>query len=308
MILSYYEIKSIMTTSNKNIVIVSAVVLLIAVSIITISSIKDVQAEHELIIDPMCINAIDEYVCNIPVGAITAGALIPDLREAVPQQIGLQNSHQKTTLRISTSIANTGEGQWQMRAGIPATQSEPQLALQQLLKFDGSLWDEYTVSQFQYHPAHKHFHIAAVTSYELYSADGPYDTYPNPEDKTTATAEKVTSCLIDWVKISDNSPDNERAYSNCDGQFQGVSPGWMDQYRQSIPGQELDVTNISSGYYFIVLTANPAQNFIETDFTNNQAWLLIYYNNDDKGNPKFTIINHSECTDYLGLCEYSPNR
>ena len=112
MILSYYEIKSTMITSNKNIIIASALVLLIAVGIITISSIKDVQAEPELIIDPVCINAIGEYVCNIPVGAITAKALIPDLREAVPQQIGLQNSHQKTTLRISTSIANTGEGQW----------------------------------------------------------------------------------------------------------------------------------------------------------------------------------------------------
>lgn len=297
-------------TTKKNIVILSTA-LLIAVGIIAISSINDVQALKPnqspwgWQVDSSCVNPSGAYNCNIPVGT---DALIPDLREAVPQQIGLQNSHQKTTLRISTAVANTGEGLWQMRAGIPATESEPQLALQQLLKSDGSLWNEYPVSQFQYHPAHKHFHIAAVTSYELYSADGPNDTYPDPEHKTDAKAEKVTSCLIDWVKISDNSPNHERTYSACDGEFQGVTPGWMDQYRQSIPGQELDVTDTPTGYYFVVITANPARNFIETDFTNNQAWLLVHYTNDSNGNPKLEILNESECPEYPGLCEYSANR
>jgi len=298
-----------MTTSSKNIVILSAIPLLIAVGVITISSIKDVQAiENNWIwtVDPSCGNLLDGYHCNIPSGANAAHALIPDLRESVPQQIGLQNSHQKTTLRISTSVANTGDGQWQMRSETPATTDLPQLAKQQLLLSDGSLWNEYTVSQFVYHPAHKHFHIAAVTSYELYFANGSTDT--DPIHKTNVVAQKVTSCLIDWVKISGNSPNNERAYSACDGQFQGVSPGWMDQYHQSLEGQELDVTNVPTGYYFLVVTANPEHNFVEKDFTNNQAWILIHYNNDDKGNPKLEILNQSECQDYPGLCEYNPNR
>jgi hypothetical protein len=295
-------------TTHKHIVILSSAVILIAVGIIAISPTKDIQAMDTWDIDPICGNLIDGYVCNIPVNAIDEGALIPDLREAVPQQIGVQNSQHTTTLRISTAIANTGEGLWQMRAENPTTQTEPQLALQQLLKADGTLWNEYTVSQFQYHPAHKHFHIASVTSYELYVASGPNAIFTGLEEKTDARAEKVTSCLIDWVKISDNSPNHERTYSACDGEFQGVSPEWMDQYRQSIPGQELDVTNIPTGYYFIVITANPEHNFIETDFTNNQSWVLVHYNNDDKGNPKLEILNQSECPEFPGLCEYSANR
>jgi hypothetical protein len=193
-----------------------------------------------------------------------------------------------------------------MRSSVPADEQTTQLAKQQLLLSDGSLWNEYTVSQFEYHPAHKHFHIAAVSSYELYKANGPTDT--TPIDKTNVGSQKVTFCLIDWIKISDNSPDNERTYADCNGQFQGVSPGWMDQYHQDLEGQELDVTNVPTGYYFIVVTANPEHNFIETDFTNNQAWILIHYINDNKGNPKLKILNHSECPDYPGLCEYSPNR
>lgn len=309
MVLSYCKTKFIMTTSKKNIVIVSATALLIAVGVIAISSIKDVQAnvtDWEWTVDPSCINALGGYDCNIPDGAIADGALIPDLVEAVPQHIGLQNSQQKTTLRISTSIANIGDGQWQMRSDVPADKQNTQFAKQQLLLSDGSMWDEYQVSEFVYHPAHKHFHIAAVTSYELYFADGPNDTHP--EFKTDIVAQKVTSCLIDWVKISDNSPNNERAYSDCAGQFQGVSPKWMDQYHHSLEGQELDVTTLDSGYYFVVITANPEHNFIEKDFTNNQAWILIYYNNDDKGNPKLEILHQSECIEYPGLCEYGPNR
>ena len=298
-------------TTKKNIVILSTA-LLIAVGIIAISSIKDVQALKPVQnpwgweVDSSCVNPSGGYNCNIPVGANTAHALIPDLREAVPQQIGLQNSQQKTTLRISTSIANTGDGQWQMRSAVPADQQTTQLAKQQLLKSDGTLWAEYAVSQFEYHPAHKHFHIADVSSYELYTASGAGDT--TPTTKTGIGSLKVTFCLIDWIKISDNSPNNERAYSDCDGQFQGVSPGWMDQYHQELEGQELDVTNLRTGYYFIVLTANPAHTFIEKDFRNNQSWTLIYYNNDDKGNPKLEILNQSTCTEYPGLCQYSANR
>jgi hypothetical protein len=300
-------------TTKKNIVILSTA-LLIAVGIIAISSINDVQALKPnqspwgWQVDSSCVNPSGGYNCNIPVGANIAHALIPDLREAVPQQIGLQNAQQTTTLRLTTAIANTGSGQWQMHANQPATIQDPQLALQQLLKEDGSLWNEYEVSTFQYHPAHKHFHIAKVTSYELYEASGPTDIFDGSQTKTSAYAEKVTSCLIDWVKISDNSPNNERAYSDCAGQFQGVSPGWLDQYRQSIEGQELDVTNIPTGYYFIVITANPAHTFIETDFTNNQSWTLIHYTNDANGNPKLKILNQSTCIEYPGLCQYSANR
>ena len=121
-------------------------------------------------------------------------------------------------------------------------------------------------------------------------------------------SQKVTFCLIDWIKISDNSPNTERAYSACDGEFQGVSPGWMDQYHQDLEGQELDVTNLPTGYYFLVLTANPEHHFIESDFSNNSSWVLFHYVNDDSGNPKFEILNHSDCGQFPGLCEFNANR
>ena len=269
---------------------------------------RDVQADLQTIWDwditPDCANSGN---CNVP-DDLDSDVGIPDLREAVPQQIGLQNDHQKSYLRISTSIANTGNGQWQMKAVVPATPDLPQLAEQQLLHSDGSLAFSAIVSQFEYHPAHKHFHIASVSEYQLFTASGPSDVNPFDGVDTGIGSEKVTFCLIDWVKISDNSPNTERAYSACDGEFQGVSPGWMDQYHQDLEGQELEVTNLPTGYYFLVLTANPEHHFIESDFSNNSAWVLLKYINDNKGNPKFEIISHSDCGEFPGLCEYSANR
>ena len=257
-------------------------------------------------VDPTCLVGTT-YKCNVPAG-LNSQVGIPDLREAIPQQIGLQNTNHNSYLRISTSVANTGTGQWQMKSVIPPTVAQPQQAMQQLLNPDGTSAFNAVVSSFQYHPAHKHFHIAAVTSYELFTADGPLDTNPSNNVSTGISSQKVTSCLIDWVKISDNSPNNERAYSDCYGDLQGVSPGWMDQYHHSLAGQELNVTNLPTGYYFLILTANPERNFIESDFDNNQSWMLIKYINDQKGNPKVQIISNSPCPDYPGMCEYSANR
>lgn len=257
-------------------------------------------------VDPSCLVGTT-YKCNVPEGLDdTVG--IPDLTEAIPQHIGLQNTKQGSYLRISTSVANIGTGQWQMRSVLPPTPTEPQLAMQQLLKLDGTSAFNAIVSSFEYHQAHKHFHISAVTSYELFTADGPADTDPSDNVSTGINSQKVTSCLIDWVKISDNSPSHERSYWDCYGELQGVSPGWMDQYHHSLAGQELNVTNLPTGYYFLILTANPERNFIESNFDNNQSWTLIKYTNDKKGNPKVEILGNSPCPDYPGLCEYSANR
>ena len=286
----------------------STVSILAILSVFTLLAPRDVQADHQAGWDwDITTDCANSGNCNVPAD-LDSDVGIPDLREAVPQQMGLQNDHQKSYLRISTSIANTGTGQWQMKAVNPATPSEPQEAEQQLLHPDGSIGFSAIVSDFEYHPAHKHFHIAAVSEYQLYEADGETDTNPFDNDYTGIGSEKVTFCLIDWVKISDNSPNTERAYSACDGEFQGVSPGWMDQYHQDLEGQELEVTDLDTGYYFLVLTANPEHHFIESDFSNNSSWVLLEYNNDNKGNPKFEIINHSDCGNFPGLCEYSANR
>jgi Lysyl oxidase len=133
---------------------------------------------------------------------------------------------------------------------IPADKNSPQKANQQFLDANGNVVATCsTASESVYHPAHKHFHISGVASFEVHSksAGGPLKG---------ESLGKVTSCLIDWVRLDGNSPDNERGYSSCDSGVQGISPGWVDQYHKALEGQSIDITGMPVGTYYLVSKAN----------------------------------------------------
>lgn len=231
----------------------------------------------------------------------TNGGLIPDLRTVVPQHLQLVNDHQREVLRLSNGIANTGDGAWQMVPEIPADKNSPQKANQQFLDSNGNVVATCpTNSVSVYHPAHKHFHISGVASFAVHAGaeNGPL---------VGKESLKVTSCLIDWIRLEGNSPDNQRGYSSCDSGVQGISPGWVDQYHMALEGQSIDITGTPPGKYYLVSTSNPDNFFIEKSRSNNVAWISFDLERDSNGNPKITITGHSPCSD--GLCgEDLPNR
>lgn len=227
--------------------------------------------------------------------------LLPDLQTVVPHQIQLVNSQQREILRFSNGVANTGEGTLRMYSRAPLVQGAPQLAIQQILDTDGNVVEEYEVSEFEYHPAHKHFHINDVASFSVHMDSPVGPLYGDPSIK-------VTFCLIDWISIEGNSPNNQRTYADCFAQFQGVSPGWIDQYHQELEGQNLDITGIPPGDYYIVSTSNPANRFIESNYDNNTAYASFEIKRDSKGNPKLIVTGHSPC-DSARMCGQDlPNR
>lgn len=220
----------------------------------------------------------------------TNGGLIPDLQTVVPQQLGLVNADQHEVLRLTNGIANTGDGAWQMVPVIPADKNSPQKANQEFLDASGNIVATCSTGSVSvYHPAHKHFHISGVASFAVHSGSvgGPI----------IGESLKVTSCLIDWVRLEGNSPDSERGYSSCDSGVQGISPGWVDQ----------DITGSPVGTYYLVSKSNPDGFFIEKTLKNNEAWVKFNLLRDSNGNPKIEITGHSACSD--GLCgEDFPNR
>lgn len=237
------------------------------------------------------------------VGAIASAStkLLPDLQTVVPQHVQLVNEHQREIIRFSNAIANTGAGPWRMRALFPLTDVSPtQDAVQEILDASGNLVEEKVVSQFQFHPTHNHWHINGVALFEVRSGSPTGPVFGGNSIKTTF-------CLIDWYKLEDNSPTKERVYFDCNGAYQGISPGWADQYHQATDGQQLDITSAPEGVYYLVSTSNYEEIFIESDYTNNTAWVAFELRRDSKGNPKIKIVNHSPCAG--GLCgENAPNR
>ena len=112
----------------------------------------------------------------------------------------------------------------------------------------GQVVCSFATTQFEFHPAHNHWHIGSAARFAVHKATddgrggGVGAVFVN--NLGVAQSFKTTFCLIDWVKIQDNTKTPERTYFECDrdAPFQGVSVGWIDQYHHSLEGQEIDFT------------------------------------------------------------------
>jgi hypothetical protein len=231
-------------------------------------------------------------------------ALLPDIRTVVPRHLNLVNAHQREILRFSNALANTGSGDWRMRPEFPLdTENETtQGAIQEVLDANGNVVFEVKVSEFLFHPTHNHWHINGVALFEVRQGS---PTGPLVGDSSV----KVTFCLIDWVKLEGNSRRPQRTYADCVG-HQGISPGWADQYNHATDGQELDITGAPADQLlYLVSTANHEGIFIESDNTNNAAWVSFYVRRHSQGNPKIEIVGNS-CDGVAnpdpGLCGENP--
>lgn len=249
---------------------------------------------------------------------LSEDAMLPDLLTVVPQQLGLQNVKQDEILRFSNGIANLGagplwvepaaDGEYDLNTNPPAYQvfsdgsaNIPQDAVPPASSVDGYL-GRYEIGTFDFHPEHNHWHIAAVADYRVCSKQSFEDAKklnkpPGECDPIGDPAEKVTFCLIDWTKLGDNSPvsDDTRAFWDCYTGFQGITPGWVDQYHHSLPDQGVDITDAPDGTYYLVSTSNPDDIFFEEDESNNSSWVKFTLGpagngkDGDNGNRKVTI-------------------
>jgi hypothetical protein len=224
--------------------------------------------------------------------------LLPDLQTAVPHHFTVQNQQQRETLRFSNLIANTGQGDLRLRPQHDLS-TNTTVGFQELLDAAGNVVSSQPVSEFVFHPAHNHWHITGVALFEIRLAQdngtgGRFGAvFSNQSIKTTF-------CLIDWIQLEGNSPTGDRTYFECfPDAVQGISAGWGDQYHHSLEGQELEVTGAKPGIYYLVSTANPEGNFIETTTTNNTAWTSFRLSRDSNGNAKISEISHSPCSGTL---------
>jgi hypothetical protein len=245
-------------------------------------------------------------------------ALYPDLQTVVPAHLNLVNQQQQDILRFSNGIANTGAGPWALRPEPPPSEATSTVSAVQEFRDSGAYYkcgeqpkqvtecynvvSERVAGTFEFHPAHNHWHIGDVALFEVRkgSPAGPI---------VGGNSIKTTFCLIDWYKLDDNAPASERTFFDCYSSFQGISSGWVDQYHQATEGQQVNLTGVpDANDYYLVSTANYANVFTETDYTNNTAWVKFTLSSDSNGNRKVTVTDHSPC-ESPGMCgERSTNR
>jgi hypothetical protein len=251
-------------------------------------------------------------------GSVGLTAYYPDMRTVVPTHLQLVNQQQRETLRFSNGIANTGPGPWALRPEPALSAARDTVTAMQEIRDSNDYYRcgeqpkqvtacynvlrELPTGTFEYHPAHNHWHIGDVALFEVRkgSPTGPI---------VGGNSIKTTFCLIDWYKLDDNAPSSERTFFDCYTSYQGIQSGWVDQYHQSTSGQQLDLTGVpNADDYFLVSTANYARVFVESNYTNNTAWVKFRLSSDSNGNRKIEVTGSSPC-ESPGLCgERSTNR
>ena len=112
------------------------------------------------------------------------------------------------------------------------------------------------VGQFLFHPQHEHWHFENFAHYELRNtaADGSVG------GAVLSDNAKVSFCIED-VALADPglSHVQEQTYLECSQtEPQGLSIGWADVYTWDLFGQNLDITNLSDGVYWLLSTTDPA--------------------------------------------------
>ena len=231
--------------------------------------------------------------------------LYPDVVEALPDHLQIQNDHQREWLRFTTTHINLGPGNLQIRGGgqiAPCVidsiaYDQCTVATQEILNASGSVALTHPAGVAFFHPEHNHWHQSAVASFKI-RTDNP-DAGPE-----IATGVKITFCFVDVVFTGVTGKEKKqmpRAYFDCNGDFQGLAVGWGDSYHQSTPLQELDVTGLPVGDYYLTHEADPENHWLEgpdpgsPGELNNFTWVKFHLSRTG-ANPEVTVIGHSPCT------------
>lgn len=249
--------------------------------------------------------------CKLP-----PGTMLPDMVTAIPQHIGIHNVQQQEWLRFTNNIVNIGLGDWWMECDLDGEITSENLPAYQVFNDGGNIslnaappasdvegyLGRCEIGEFEFHPEHNHWHIAEVADYRLCHKDD-FNPLDPAHCETEMSAEKVTFCLIDWTKIGDKTSvsDDSRSFWDCYTGFQGISPGWGDQYHHSLPDQGIDITDAPDGTYYLVTTVNKDGIFYEENEDNNSSWVKLVLGhegngNGGNGNRKLTISGNA-CDD-----------
>jgi Lysyl oxidase len=222
-------------------------------------------------------------------------ALAPDLISlAVEQeQLLVTQEKPKTLLRLTTEIANVGNGPLEVYPsalsadcdgdGDPVNDRDASQRVFDDTNGSGgfepgadAVAAERQVGCMRYHAAHDHWHVLDFARYELRrEADG----------RLVAASRKVGFCLLDTRLVYPGpvSPEqprypfgSARPDGGCDqNATQGISAGWADSYVFAVPGQQLDVTGLRRGRYCLITRADPLDLLDEVDEANNTRRVRI---------------------------------
>ena len=209
---------------------------------------------------------------EVPVGK----PLYPNLVQRPPSGLLVTaGAHGRWLLGFTSMVDNRGPGILWIR-GTRHGNSQV-MEVEQLVTIEGGatrVLPESGELHYTVAPPHYHWHFLGFDHYELRSA-GAYTLLVRDH--------KSGFCIADHYGIAQGVPHGPpRFLSDCK-QFhpearsveEGSSVGYTDRYPANFHGQNLDITKVPAGNYWLVHRANSDFHLRETHYDDNAASLLI---------------------------------
>jgi hypothetical protein len=210
---------------------------------------------------------------------------LPDLVQEAPQTLQTQADPSQPghfQVGFTSIVGNVGEGALEIH-GIGLGNQGDMTAYQVIHMSDGPPTEDHSVPvgvvHFETDPTHDHWHFQPFDDYELRSLDGSH----------VYSDQKEGFCLINSVQVPfSGTPGLQSEYplgDFCHNHMpneteitEGISVGWGDEYTPFRGGQDVDVTGVPAGRYYLVHTVNGGSHPIkelDDNYANNSATATI---------------------------------
>jgi Lysyl oxidase len=199
----------------------------------------------------------------------------PDLRTREPADLQIRMEAGKKMLRFSNTVYNFGRGPLEVQPKHKPRGATD--AYQRLYSHDANgapyQVEERFVGTFVFHRAHHHWHFEGFALYEL------RDDASGSIGSVLRASQKNTVCIRDNSAPESGGSSLEHfgwgGYSRCDkNATEGLSVGYGDTYPWDIAGQNIDISGLTDGCYWLRSEANPpdgsgSRKLKESNYDNN---------------------------------------
>jgi hypothetical protein len=213
-----------------------------------------------------------------------AEALVPDLiawkrlgTYMFDARIGTQSG--RRVLQFSSAFANVGRGPFELRGTVTADGRTT--AYQRVYNSDGS-FNDYFVGSFVFegHGDHNHFHYAEFAAYRLRRV-----TSSGGVGSVAAASDKVGFAMWDVTRYDTSLPGApaRAVYEKPEGMedlVQGISVGWADVYDWNLWDQNIDLTGVPDGDYWLENEMDPNRHLRDADLANNISRIKLRIRGD----------------------------
>ena len=92
-----------------------------------------------------------------------------------------------------------------------------------------------------------------------------------------AEGAKTSFCVIDLAVYDNSLPnfDSDGQFHSCGSTTQGLSVGWVDVYNKTLAGQNIDITGVPDGVYWLESEADPDDHILEKNEANNVTRIKV---------------------------------